>query len=87
VEVGAEEANPEECRFLGDGRQGLFNDVRGLIFALYKSLAMVFSRPIHLLRSHLHPCEVQSYPFQRASRRQGGCVGQDALEKVYLWPQ
>ena len=34
VEVGAEEANPEECCLLGDRRQSLFDDIGGLVLAL-----------------------------------------------------
>jgi len=34
MEVGAEEADPEECRLLSDRWQGVLDNVGGLVFAL-----------------------------------------------------
>ena len=44
VEVGAEEADPEESCLLGDRWQRLLDNIGGLVFALQHSLAMGATR-------------------------------------------
>jgi hypothetical protein len=80
VEVGAEEADPEECCLLGEGRQGVFYDIGCLVFALRYKLAMIVVNESRQ-DADLHRSEGQMY--QKASCQRVRCAKRDVPRKKF----
>ena len=84
MEVGAEEANPEERGFLGNRWQSLFNDIGGLVLALELSSATRATKEV-FAGVDVRQSEEQMY--QKASCQPVGCGGSGVPEKRSCQPQ